>query len=57
MVLSMPGWFLAISIWGWDSPGSTLSNALIIATNTTVYSVGEFLLWRVGRAVAGRPSK
>jgi hypothetical protein len=57
MVLSMPGWFIATNIWGWDSPGSTLADALIIATNATVYSAGEILLLQVVQAVAGRPSK
>jgi hypothetical protein len=53
MVLSIPGWLLAVTIWGDNSGESALSDALILATNTLVYSMAEILLLRVGQA-AGR---
>ena len=57
MVLSVPGWALAIAIWGYNSGESVLSDALIVATNTFVYSVAEILLLQVAQAVCNRLSR
>ena len=57
MVLSVPGWFLAMAIWGDNSGEPVLSDALIVATNTFVYSVAEILLLQVAQAVYHRLSQ
>jgi hypothetical protein len=57
MVLSMPGWLLAMLIWGYNSGESALSDALIVTANTVFYSMAEILLLRVGRAVGRCSSK
>ena len=57
MVLSIPGWVFAIAIWGYNSGESALSDALIIVTNTFVYSIAEMLLLRVGQAIVLSLSK
>ncbi len=57
MGLSVPGWFFAIAIWGYNSGESALSDALIVTTNTIIYSMMEILLLRVGQAVCRRLSK
>jgi hypothetical protein len=56
-VLSIPGYFLAIAIWGFNAGESALSYALIVAINTFVYSMVEILLLRVGQAVGRHFSK
>ncbi len=57
MGLSVPGWFVAMGIWGYNSGESALSDALIVTTNTVVYSLAEILLFRAGQAVCRRLSK
>ena len=57
MGLSVPGWFFATAIWGYNSGESALSDALIVTTNTVIYSMAEILLLRVGQAVCRRLSK
>jgi hypothetical protein len=51
MVLSTPGWLLAILIWGYNSPESALSDAVILITNTAVYTVIEVLLVRLAKVL------
>jgi hypothetical protein len=51
MVISAPGWFLAILIWGYNSPESALSNAVIVITNTAVYTAILMLVYRLKKAV------
>jgi hypothetical protein len=57
VVLSIPGYFLAIAIWGFNAGESALSYALIVAINTFVYSMVEILLFRFGQAVGRHFSK
>jgi hypothetical protein len=57
MALSVPGWFFAMGIWGYNSGESALSDALIVTSNTVIYCMVEILLWRVGQAVCRRLSK
>jgi hypothetical protein len=57
MVLSVPGWFLAMAIWGYNSGESALSDALIVFANTVVYSIAVVLLLQVGQVVRRRLSK
>ena len=57
MVLFVPGWLLAMGIWGYNTAESALSDAVIIATNTFVYTMTEILVIQVCRAITGRLSK
>ena len=57
MVLSVPGWMLAIVVWGYNSGESVLSDALIVVTNTLVYSVAEILVYSVAEILLLRASQ
>lgn len=51
MMISAPGWFLAILIWGYNSPESAFSDAVIVITNTAVYTTILMLVYRLKKAV------
>jgi hypothetical protein len=47
MALSVPGWFLAITIWGYNSGESALSDALIVSANTLVTASPKVCSYRL----------
>jgi len=51
MVLSTPGWFLAMLIWGYNSPESTLSDVLILIANAAVYTGVVVLFARLAQVL------
>ena len=57
LVVSIPGLLLAVMIWGLQHNRTALSDAVIIATNTFVYTMTEILVIRVCGAITGRLSK
>lgn len=52
--LSVPGWLLAVSIFGYESGASVLSQLVVVGANTMLYGIVVILILRAASFLAAR---
>jgi len=50
----MPGWLLTVSIWGYDSGATVLSQCFTVAVNATLYGMVVVFLLKAARSFGSR---